>query len=231
VRDVSELKNYGKSWIAAMNSVPQKTQTGIRKISLGVVRERLGFLETVRFGFLYLKEKKRMSGIDLTEAKRMGLAEERFIKAQVEFAAFYSALSRIVGREKALEILYAVIEATASLFFAALFPGESDFLQLEDPWGAYKDYMAATMKADEVDGCHVAEFVEDSEQAFQMDVIFCAWYEIAKALGVPEACKANCYGDDVVMPDALKPFGIRFLRTTTLAQGGDRCDFRFERTG
>jgi hypothetical protein len=230
VKDVKGLKNYGKSWIAAMNSMPEETKKEIRKRSMGVIRGRLTFFEMMKFGIRFFREKARMSKIDLTEAKRRGLTDERFIASQIEFAAIYSALSKTVGGEKALETLYAVIEATASPLFAALFPGESDFVELDDPWDAYKNYMMATMKADEADGCHVAEIVEDSDHAFQMDVTFCAWFETAKTLGVQEACLANCYGDDVVLPDALKPFGIQFKRTGTLAGGEDRCDFRFERT-
>jgi hypothetical protein len=54
---------------------------------------------------------------------------------------------------------------------------------------------------------------------------YCAWYEIASALGVKEACLASCYSDDIGMP----AMGIRFQRTQTIAAGADCCDFRFLR--
>lgn len=172
-----------------------------------------------------------MSTVDLSGVREKGLTDEKFIKAQVEFAALFSAMSKVVGGERALDVLHEMIEATVRQLFDSLFAGMEDFQQFDDPWHAYSEYMLATARADEQDGAHVFEIVENSDDAFQINCTYCAWYEIAKALGVEESCQANCYGDDVVFPEWLKPYGITYIRTNTLARGGACCDFRFERRG
>ena len=78
-------------------------------------------------------------------------------------------------------------------------------------------------------GCHVYELVNNTDDTFQMNCIYCAWYEIPKLLGVKEACLPSCYADDVYLPNALGEIDIKFKRTNTLARGGNCCDFKFER--
>ena len=87
----------------------------------------------------------------------------------------------------------------------------------------------ALFDADQNMGAHVIELVENSSDVFQINCVYCAWYEIAKQLGVEEACLPSCYSDDVFLPQLCQSIGVRYDRTTTLARGGDICDFRFER--
>ena len=77
-------------------------------------------------------------------------------------------------------------------------------------------------------GCHEMAVTEDNERAFQFDVSWCVWLELARAMGIPEACIPNCHADDLVFPDYFGALGIRYQRTQTLASGGSCCDFRFE---
>ncbi len=227
--DETGMMNYGKSWIEALNGMPPRVMGRVRRTSLGIVARRVGPAGLLRFGLAFWREKRRMSRVDLSFLKEKGLTDRAFIRSQVEFAALYSALRHVQGERAALETLCRAVAATAWDLFEALFPGVADFQQCSDPWAAYRAYMVANAEADLRDGAHVFEVVENSEQAFQLNCTWCAWYEIHKALGVPEACAANCYGDDVVMPEGLRPFGIEFRRTTSLARGGPLCDFRFER--
>ena len=69
------------------------------------------------------------------------------------------------------------------------------------------------------------------EEAFQFDVSWCVWLELARLMDVPEACIPNCYADDLVFPEYFAQFGIRYRRTGTLAMGSSCCDFHFEREG
>ena len=78
-------------------------------------------------------------------------------------------------------------------------------------------------------GCHHFQVIEDTYDALQFNITYCAWWEIAKLLGVEKACTAHCHADDVFLPNFLSSFGVVFKRTTTLARGGDFCDFRYER--
>jgi hypothetical protein len=91
------------------------------------------------------------------------------------------------------------------------------------------EYMRAMPDASEAGGSHRMEIVEDSGDAFQFDVSWCVWLELARAAGVPEACIPNCHADQLVFPEYFDALGIRYERTQTLACGGTCCDFRFER--
>ena len=52
----------------------------------------------------------------------------------------------------------------------------------------------------------------------------CVYWDVTTDLGCPELCPAFCANDDIVY-GALYP-KVWFLRTKTLANGGDYCDFR-----
>jgi hypothetical protein len=170
-----------------------------------------------------------MSKIDLKMIRQQGLVNEAFIRSQIQFAAMYSAISKIVGMGSALEILYKIMDEVAPIIFQSISPAPEDFRRFADPWEAWKKYFQAMAEADRAAGCHVYDVVENTDNAFQLNCIYCAWYEIPKLLGVKEACLPSCYADDVYLPDALRMIGIEFKRTNTLAKGANYCDFRFER--
>lgn len=227
--DFHELKNYGKP-LSDLTAIAQKEkQKQINAISFKVIKDNLGLLTTIRHLVATLMETRRLSKIDLTEIRQRGLTNKAFIKSQIEFAAAYSALGRMIGREKTLAIFNAIMEQIAPIAFPIILPSAGEFLGYGDSWPAWKDYFKALIKADQQAGCHLHDVVQDDDQAFQMNCTYCAWYEIHKALGVGEACQANCRGDEVYFPRACRAIGIEFKRTTTLARGGDCCDFRFER--
>ncbi len=71
--------------------------------------------------------------------------------------------------------------------------------------------------------------LEDSDKAIAVNVTYCAFCEIPRLCGIVEACDPGCYSDEVFFPGYLEPLGMRFVRTKTLARGGDCCDFRWER--
>ena len=229
--EITDLKNYGKSWIDALNSLPGEVDRAVRRKSTGIFFRRLGWLNWIPFGISFMKEKKRMSRVDLTAVREKGLSDEGFIKSQIEFAAVFSALSMRMGREKALRTLNEAVEETVCDIFLAAFPAAEDFQKIDDPWSGYKKFLIATMEADREAGCHIAEIVEDTDDAIEMHIRYCAWFEIAKAMGMKDACLANCYGDDVYFPRYSEPNGIKYKRTKTIAGGDPYCDFRFERKG
>lgn len=57
------------------------------------------------------------------------------------------------------------------------------------------------------------------------DMKRCIYKEICDSEGCPELCTVFCENDDISF-NGLMP-KIRFERSTTLGQGGDRCDFHF----
>jgi hypothetical protein len=225
IMEVADLKGYGRSWTDAMTGMPDEVQRKIRKSSQKIITKHLGLWNLLKFPFLFSREQKRMSKIDLSHVRERGLDNEAFIQSQIEFNALYSLVSRLIGRERTREVFKEIMEATAVDVFESIWPSPEDFAGFDDPWAAFREYTRATAEADNRDGGHFFEIVEDTEEAIQMNVTYCAWYEIACAHGVKEACLASCYSDDIGMPAV----GIRFQRTKTIASGGDCCDFRFLR--
>lgn len=75
------------------------------------------------------------------------------------------------------------------------------------------------------EGWHV-EWVEDSDRCLAMNIRDrCPYRDTFTAFGSPELAAPYCTLDDWLY--AALPPSIRYQRTTTLAQGGDRCDFRY----
>jgi hypothetical protein len=225
VVEVRDLKGYGKSWADALTDMPRDVEIGIRRTSRKIITRHLGAWNLLRLPLLFVGEHRRMSKVDLSHVREKGLTNEKFIKSQIEFNALYSAVSRLIGRERTMEIFKEIMEATAVEVFECVWAGREDFVGFDDPWAAFREYARATAKADNETGGHFFQVVEDTEEAIQMNVTYCAWYEIARALGVKEACLASCYSDDIGMP----AMGIRFQRTQTIAAGAACCDFRFLR--
>ena len=227
---VKDLKNYGKSMSEMLRSVPKELESELEKIGRRRVTKELGLLRLLQYLFLVRKERARMSKVDLSAIREKGMRDEEFIRSQIEWAAMFSALTKLLGPERAVELLNQVMEATAPRAFAEMLPTTADMKQLdEDPFRAFKDYERAGPEAGKRAGCHEMEIVEDTDDALQLNITYCAWNEIAKQLGVQEACLPSCYSDDVILPGYLEPLGILFKRTNTLARGGTHCDFRFER--
>lgn len=226
---IKELKNYGKSLSEMTGSMPEEESKKRNALSLKVLKKHLGLFNLMRFMISAAAERRRMSKQDLSSIRDQGLTDETFIKSQVRFAAMFSAMSKIVGSEKTLEIFYEMMEAIAPQSFTSILPAPEDYERCSDSWVAWREYFLAMAEADKKAGCHAFEVVEDSDDVFQINSTYCAWCEIPKQLGVAAACLPSCYADEVYFPDALQPLDINFKRTTTLARGGDFCDFRFER--
>jgi hypothetical protein len=229
IMELKNLKNFGKSLSDITTSMHREQRKEISAISYQIIRNHLGLFNLIRFTISTKTETRRMSRIDLTNIRQKGLVNEIFIKSQIRFAAMYSAMSKTVGKQRALEILNKIMDEVTPITFQSISPTPEDFKISGDPWEAWKKYFLAMAEADKNAGCHEYELVENTDNTFQMNCIYCAWYEIPKLLGVKEACLPSCYADDVYLPDALRMIGIEFKRTSTMARGENYCDFRFER--
>jgi L-2-amino-thiazoline-4-carboxylic acid hydrolase len=69
------------------------------------------------------------------------------------------------------------------------------------------------------------EWKTDNKKELAMDIHRCLYLETFIAYNCPEICKATC-DTDITTYGCLAPKVI-FVRTKTLAEGGDCCDFRF----
>ena len=121
------------------------------------------------------------------------------------------------------------MEVTAREALLLCLPEPKDMKAFDYPLQAWRAYAAPIPEASTKAGCQELRVFDDGPDAVQMDVHWCVWLELARALGVPEACIPNCYSDDLVFPEYFEALGLRYSRTQTLARGGTCCNFRFER--
>jgi len=228
--NVESLKNYGRPFSDTMTTLPDAVQKRIRRESVKVIRKHLGLPGLLRLPLLAWWEKRRMRRIDLDSVRGKGLTNQKFIDLMVQQTVMFSATAKVAGMERALSIFREIMDRVACPLNEALLPSSSEFEHLDDLFGSFRKYMLAFFEAEERAGLHEYRIVEDSDDALAVDVTYCAFCEIPKRLGVMEACESGCYSDEVFFPGFLEPFGLRFVRTQTLARKGDCCDFRFERT-
>jgi L-2-amino-thiazoline-4-carboxylic acid hydrolase len=71
--------------------------------------------------------------------------------------------------------------------------------------------------------------IEQSQEAFEIDVTGCRYAEFYKELGEPElgfllVCSADFPTAEGIAPD------MKLTRTQTIMQGASHCDFRYRRT-
>lgn len=226
---VEELKNYGRPFSETMTALPEDFQREIRSVASRVIRKRLGLLGLLRVALLSRRERRRMEKLDLTPVRARGLRSEAFIQLMIERTAMFAATAKIAGLERALTIHREIMDRVAVPMNEALLPSGAQLEGLGDPFATLRHYMLAFFEAEEKAGLHEYRIVEDSKDAFALDVTYCAFCEIPKQLGFREACEPGCYADEVFFPGFLEPLGIRFVRSETLARKGRCCDFRFER--
>ena len=66
----------------------------------------------------------------------------------------------------------------------------------EDFLPAFKKYYIAMMESMSQKGLEKAEIAEDKKDVFQLNVTYCAWAEVAKAIGNPYYCYySTCFGN------------------------------------
>jgi L-2-amino-thiazoline-4-carboxylic acid hydrolase len=72
--------------------------------------------------------------------------------------------------------------------------------------------------------------IEQSQDAFEFDVMGCRYAEFYKELGEPELGFLLVCSADFPMAEGFGP-DIKFMRTQTIMQGASHCDFRYKRLG
>ena len=227
--EVKDLRNYGKPGCELSSTLSKEVEKRTSKIGREILYKHVGLAGMVRFTFHFITERRRMLKQDLSSLREKGMTNEKFITRDIDRVAMFSAVSRIVGTEKAIQIAKELNEAISPVIFTDILPAAEDFKKFHDPFEALKAWELANLEADERTGHHQSKVVENTKDALQVDVSYCAFYEIAKQLGVKEACLLHCYAHDAASSDLLNPLDIEFKMTNTLVDGASCCDLRFER--
>lgn len=226
---VTDLRNYGMAFSEAETAWTPDFKAWMRKTGLDAVMRNLSLWERLRFGLAFLSEQRRMKKVDLSEIRARGMNDERFLTTQIEYLALYSALCKVLGEPRGQAVFKELIDATAPEALRRALPEAEDLRSFPSPFDALREYLRPGPEAAQRAGCQRIEIVEDNADAFQFDVSWCVWLELARALGAPGAATFNCYSDDITFPALFASIGVKYQRTETLAHGGRRCDFRFER--
>lgn len=100
------------------------------------MQKRLGADNMELFTSLFPTEEAQMLKRDVSRLSEKGLRSEIFIDQQAEWAANFSAVTRIVGRKTSMEILGKVAESTYPKMFSAMFSLAEELRECEDPFGA-----------------------------------------------------------------------------------------------
>ncbi len=226
--EICDLKNYNVPMNESMAAIPGGMLKKIERTALGVLKKHFGLVKLLRMFLILKKTEKEFSNQNLASIREKGLSDEAFIKNIIRQSSFFYALTKVAGKEKALELMNEITEKTAWDLMSEIMPSTADFSTFDNPLNAAKEYIHAMMDADKKAGLHESELVYDSDDAFQINVTYCAFAEIPKRLGVMEATLSTCYGDDIFFPKVLEELGLRFVRKGTIARGDDVCDFRVE---
>ncbi len=225
----NKLKNYGRSLLEMMEGIPQEVKEDISGSGYKIIGKHLDPKDLEHFSALFSMEKERMTKHDFSDFHEKTAGNEEFLSQQIEWAASYSAMCEMVGKEKAMEIHNEIAAQTYPKLFSMSFPSPADLSGSNDPFNEFKEWFSTLMEANKRAGIHDFEIVEATRDLFQINCTRCAWNEIYKQLGVRDACMPICRVDDIFFPDFCHKAGIRYSRSGTLAAGNEYCDYRFER--
>lgn len=226
--EIEKTRGYGIAASDIEGSWDPALKAKIKKAAFKTIMKQISFLQKVKLFILFNKEKKKASEIDLSDIRAKGMKNETFIKQQLEYISLFSALVKLFDRQKALKIMYNVMDVTAEALLTSL-PKTDDVKKYGDSFEFFRKYFAAGSKAAKEAGCHEIIKVEETAKSLQFNINYCVWFELAKKMNVPEACLPNCYADDLVYPGYFTSVGIKYSRNGTLANGQKYCCIRFEK--
>ncbi|MCA2976993.1 MAG: L-2-amino-thiazoline-4-carboxylic acid hydrolase [Myxococcaceae bacterium] len=91
-----------------------------------------------------------------------------------------------------------------------------------------KLWFSSVNRADEPDGQKFEFLPTEGTRFYGVDVVRCGITKFLTAMGAPELTPFICRGDLHIQ--RYLPKGIAFRRTQVIADGGERCDFRYVET-
>ncbi len=194
-----------------------------RPVAMRLLRRRLGFLKMVRFAARYLWASLRDP---LGEISREGWPPEReaLVRQQLRSALLLDDATRgLLPEPERLALIREVIAETGSRFIKYMVT-----LPTLAQW------RAATAEHRQVFAEQIAEGffnaqagdVKSGEDSMSYDVCACRFVQLTQQLGREHLAPMFCAADSVFFERTEAP--VRLRRTSTMAEGGSRCDFRFE---
>lgn len=233
--ELENLKNYGVEMNLIFQKIPQNHPMVVKEAkgtAIAIIRRKLGLPKMIVMLFYLKKEKKRINEIPFPVKQSM--SEETAAMLTNSFsakAAMFCALAKATDNKRAMEIMKEITNATAYPSAMTELPGPEDFLACGDGFTAFKDYILQMFQVSRQAGIHEYVIHENTEDCLEFDITYCAIYEYMKKIAPKEACRANCYGDDILFPKLCPQLGACFKRKGNMAEGYACCNTRFERMG
>ena len=147
----------------------------------------------------------------------VGLLNRREIEARL-LAPLLEALGAEFGMQRVLEITQRVILEIARQQGVQL----AQSLKAND-----LEHFAVVHEGWKKDNAIQTEVLELSEKKFSFNVFRCRYAEMYYHLGIPELGSLLSCGRDFALIQGFNP-KIRLIRTQTIMEGAEICDFRFE---
>ncbi len=231
--DIKELRGYGLPLNECMRTIAPELSAELRRTADDQLAARVGAsrMELVRQEAA--RQRLALAAVELSSVRARGLEDDSFLESMAERAAKFLALVRVVGREEAAHTWMAVMAGSPSCItprgMAAFLPTAADFSRCGDAFAAFRLYMIAQMKACSQAGLLQSEVLRDSPSRLEFRITWCAFAEILRLMGAPEAARSSCRADEMVYPELGRSIGFSFReRTRTIADGASCCDLCFE---
>ncbi|QGZ65261.1 L-2-amino-thiazoline-4-carboxylic acid hydrolase [Paraburkholderia acidisoli] len=151
---------------------------------------------------------------------RLGILARRRIEAEI-IKPIYEILKRDLGIERAQAVIGEAIRG------AAIGAGQS-FAAQEENGTSIASFVALQVLWEKDDALTVAVRRED-ETHYDYDVHRCRYAEMYHEMGLGEIGHLLSCARDALFIEGYDP-RIELTRTTTIMQGGPRCDFRYRLT-
>jgi len=223
----NQLKYYGKPFTVTMINNDTKTWLISTPAMSKIMVKELGIFKTVKILINWNKEKKRLSKIDFSSLNIKSKNASKFIKQRIEQTAIFTAMEKEIGLKKTISLHHNFMDKVGMKIQKLYNPPQEQIKQLEHPFDDYINFLIAEFKAEKRVGLHDFEIIEQSKDVVKINVTNCAFCKIPEMCGIKEACEPGCYSDEVFFPNYLRPLGIQFERTGTIARGAKVCDFKF----
>ena len=226
---IEDLKNYGKPMSVTIRTIPYWLRCKSLFISIKVMLYHIGLLRLAHFFLAFPGERRRLMNHNYAFIQDKGISNQDFLKMQIQSTAMFSALVKVTRSQMALDIQTQIIKKIGYEFMSNLGPSPEELKATGDAFDTFREWMKALYLANKKAGIHDYKIVEETPDAFQIDITYCVFYAIPADVGLGIACQPGCYCDEIFFPKYCAQIGAHFKRESTIARGAKVCDFRFER--
>lgn len=222
---VDDLSQYGK----ALDDFPPGLMARQARIFVSELRRRYGLVGLARLIVPAVRERRRIE-------KRHGDAVEqlrhdwgsRAVNEALTMAGLFNALVPAEGRDGAYQVVKGIFQRIAPYSMNALYQSADLARCHGDPFTNFKTFHLALFDASH----HLFPNTQtDQGDLLTTTITRCANVEAFGALGCPELGQLGCDHDLAGYPAIADRHQFVFRRPSTIAKGGDTCEFRFYRKG